>query len=263
MSAQLDAQPGLAQSARQHEIYLITLRDGSVDVSELARRFEVTPETIRRDLSELHEQRLVRRVHGGAVAVHRHRHEPLLDNRNSQNDAEKVRIAEQAIRYVPESGSVLLDSGSTVQRVADVFPSSSGARVLTNSLMTGLSLVRRGVSDVTVIGGTVRPNTFAMVDAGVVDAVREIRADVLFISCDGFSLERGLTTPYREEAAVKRAMVESARWVVAVADHSKFGSEQTYGYLPLSEIDALITDTGVDDQTAARLSAVGMEVIRA
>jgi DeoR family transcriptional regulator, fructose operon transcriptional repressor len=253
----------LAQSTRQHEIYLITLRDGSVDVSELARRFEVTPETIRRDLSELHEQRLLRRVHGGAVALHRHRHEPLLDNRSSQNDSEKLRIAEQAVRYVPESGSVLLDSGSTVQRVADLFPASSSAHALTNSLVTGLSLVRRGVADVTVLGGTVRTNTFAMVDAGVVDAVRAIRADVLFISCDGFSAERGLTTPYREEAAVKRAMVESARWVVAVVDHSKFGSDQTYGYLPLNDIDVLVTDTGVDDQTVARLSGFGMEIIRA
>jgi DeoR family transcriptional regulator, fructose operon transcriptional repressor len=258
-----DGQPGLFQSARQNEIYRMTLSQGSVDVSELARHFEVTPETIRRDLSELQARRLLRRVHGGAVAIDRHRHEPMLDARNSQNRAEKLRIAEGALRYVPEAGSVLLDSGSTVQCVADIYPATSSTHVLTNSLTTALSLVRRGVSDVTVIGGAVRTNTFAMVDASVVDAVRQIRADVLFMSCDGFSLSRGLTTPYREEAAVKRAMVDSARWVVALVDHTKFGSDQTYGYLPLDEIDALVIDTGVDDATVERLVAVGIEVSRA
>ena len=117
MSTQADAQPGLFQSARQNEIYLMTLREGSVDVSDLARHFEVTPETIRRDLSELQERSLLRRVHGGAIAIDRHRHEPMLDARNSQHTAEKMRIAEQAIRYIPETGTVLLDSGSTVQRL--------------------------------------------------------------------------------------------------------------------------------------------------
>jgi DeoR family fructose operon transcriptional repressor len=259
----LDGQPGLFQSARQNEIYRLTLSEGAVDVSELARHFEVTPETIRRDLSELQERRLLRRVHGGAVALDRHRHEPMLDARNSQNRAEKVRMAEAALRYVPDAGSVLLDSGSTVQCVADVYPTTGTTHVLTNSLTTALSLVRRGVADVTVIGGAVQTNTFAMVDASVVDAVRQIRADVLFLSCDGLSLDRGLTTPYRDEAAVKRAMVDSARWVVALVDHSKLGSEQTYGYLPLGEMDALVTDTEVDDQTVERLHAFGMEVTRA
>ena len=102
-----------------------------------------------------------------------------------------------------------------------------------------------------------------MVDASVVDAVRQVRADVLFMSCDGFSLDRGLTTPYRDEAAVKRAMVESARWVVALVDSTKFGSEQTYGYLPLDAMDALVTDEDVDDATVERLAAFGMEVVRA
>ena len=263
MTIPLDAQPGLFQSARQNEIYRMTLRQGSVDVSELARHFEVTPETIRRDLSELQNKRMLRRVHGGAVALDRHRHEPMLDARSTQNRTEKVRIAEAALRYLPDTGSVLLDSGSTVQCVADVYPAGGSNHVLTNSLTTALSLVRRGVTDVTVIGGAVRTNTFAMVDATVVDAVRQIRADVLFMSCDGFSLERGLTTPYRDEAAVKRAMVESARWVVALVDHSKFGSEQTYGYLPLDEMDALVTDGAVDDLTIERLTAHGMEIIRA
>lgn len=262
MNIQEVAKPGLFQSERQNEIYLMTLRDGSVDVSDLARLFDVTPETIRRDLSDLHDRRMLRRIHGGAVAVERHRHEPLLDNRNSQNSAEKLRMAQRALDHIPEIGTVLLDSGSTVQRIADMFPTGGTSQVLTNSLITAMTLVRRGVANVTVLGGSVRNNTFAMVDASVVDAIRAIRIDTLFISCDGLSLERGLTTPYRDEAAVKRAMVESARWVVAMVDHSKFGSEQTYGYLPFDDVDVLITDDRLDDATADRLATLGVEVAR-
>ena len=101
---------------------MLALKHGSVDVAELARRFEVTTETIRRDLSDLQERQLLRRVHGGAVPVERHHHEPMVDARDMQNAEEKLRIGREAIREVPEHGSVIIDSGSTGQRFAEVFP---------------------------------------------------------------------------------------------------------------------------------------------
>ncbi len=247
---------------RQHEIYMLALRQGSVDVSDLARLFDVTTETIRRDLSELQSRQLVRRVHGGAVPVERQRHEPMVEARGALNGEEKLRIAQQAILQIPDQGSVIIDSGSTGQRFADVFPSTAGVQVVTNSLATALTLARRGVRQLTVLGGGVRTNTFAMVDASVVEAVRRLRADVLFISCDGMSLERGLTTPYREEALVKRAMIESARWVVAMVDHSKFGNDQMFGYAGFDDIDVLITDSRVTDDEVRMLEDHDVEVIR-
>ena len=247
---------------RQREIYMLALRHGSVDVSELARRFEVTTETIRRDLSELQDRQLLLRVHGGAVPVERHDHEPMVDARDMQNAAEKLRIAKDAISEVPEGGSVIIDSGSTGQRLAEVFPVDRSVRVVTNSLMTGLTLARRGLADLTVLGGAVRTNTLAMVDATAVSALRSLRVDVLFISCDGFSFQRGLTTPYQSECLVKRAMVESARRVVAIVDQSKFGNDQMFGYAAPHEIDTLITDTRADDAAVAVLSEHGIRVRR-
>jgi DeoR family transcriptional regulator, fructose operon transcriptional repressor len=246
---------------RQHEIYLLALRNGSVDVSELAHHFDVTTETIRRDLSELQERQLVRRVHGGAVPVERQYHEPMIEARDSLNAPQKHDIAQQAITQVPERGSVIIDSGSTGQRLAEVFPTSRRVHVLTNSLTTGLTLARRGVTDLTVLGGGVRTNTFAMVDASVVESLRRLRADVLFISCDGLSLERGLTTPYREESLVKRAMIESSRWVVAIVDASKFGNDQTFGYADFDDIDVLITDRRASAEDIGRIEEHDIEVI--
>jgi DeoR family fructose operon transcriptional repressor len=247
---------------RQQEIYLLALKSGTVDVSELARQFEVTTETIRRDLSDLQARHLLRRVHGGAVPLERRHHEPMVEARDALNGEQKLRIAQQAIQQVPDRGSVIIDSGSTGQRLAEVFPVDRAVHVVTNSLVTALTLARRGVKELTVLGGGVRTNTFAMVDASVVEAVRKIRADVLFISCDGLSLARGLTTPYRDETLVKRAMIESAGWVVAMVDHSKFGNDQMFGYASFDDIDVLITDDRVSGEEVGQLEAHDIEVVR-
>jgi DeoR family transcriptional regulator, fructose operon transcriptional repressor len=251
------------QHHRQREIYVLALRSGSVDVSDLARRFDVTTETIRRDLSDMQERQLLRRVHGGAVPFERLDHEPMVDARDMLNAEEKLRIGREAIHEVPEHGSVIIDSGSTGQRFAEVFPVDRQVHVVTNSLITASTLARRGVAELTVLGGGVRTNTFAMVDGASAAAVRALRVDVLFISCDGLSFQRGLTTPYRDESLLKRAMIESSRRVVAMVDQSKFGNDQMFSYATLDEIDVLVTDTRVDDDAVAVLAEHGVEVRRA
>jgi DeoR family fructose operon transcriptional repressor len=254
MAGVQDTGTSLLQVERQREIYLLALRNGSVDVSDLARRFDVTTETIRRDLSELQDRQLLVRVHGGAVPVERHDHEPLVATREMRHAAEKLRIARAAIDEVPERGSVIIDSGSTAQRLAEVFPVDRPVHVVTNSLVTAMTLARRGLQELTVLGGSVRASTFAMTDASAVSTVRTMRVDVLFMSCDGFSLPRGMTTPYQSEAIIKKAMIDSARRLVALVDHSKFGNDQMFSCGTLSEIDVLISDTGLDQDAVAVLA---------
>src|SRR5215208_5312498 len=116
------APPGARlQHDRQREIYMLALRQGSVDVTDLARRYGVTTETIRRDLSDMQSRQLLRRVHGGAIPVERMNHEPMVEARDVVNSEEKLRIATLAVSEVPERGSVIIDSGSTGQRLAEVF----------------------------------------------------------------------------------------------------------------------------------------------
>lgn len=248
------------QFDRQREIYLLALSDGSVEVADLARRFDVTTETIRRDLSELQAKGQLRRVHGGAVPAERVHHEPMVTARDRQFAAEKMRIAEAAAAEVPASGAVIIDSGSTLERLAEVFPTGRDVHVITNSLRSGLTLVRRGVQPLTVLGGGVTPNTFAMVDSFTVEMVRDLSVDTLFISCDGLSFRRGLTTPYRDESMVKRAMIEAARRVVALVDHSKLGNGQLFTYAEFDEIDVLITDSGADQDAIDSLRTHRMDV---
>jgi DeoR family transcriptional regulator, fructose operon transcriptional repressor len=250
------------QIDRHHQIYRLALKNGSVDVSELAQQFDVTTETIRRDLSELQDQQLLRRVHGGAVPVERNFHEPALDTRATLNVQQKTEIGKAASLEVPTTGTMIIDSGSTGQKLAELMPIAPGLHVTTNSLITALTLARRGLTELSVLGGSVRTNTFAMVDSQTVELVRAMRVDVLFISCDGISLNRGLTTPYPRENYLKRAMIESARRVVALVDHSKFGNDQTYCFGSLREIDVLITDTRAGDDEVDILTEAGIDVRR-
>jgi DeoR family fructose operon transcriptional repressor len=248
---------------RQHEIYMLALRQGSVDVADLARRYGVTTETIRRDLSDMQQRQLLRRVHGGAVPVERMNHEPMVDARDMVNAEEKLRIATMAVAEVPERGSVIIDSGSTGQRLADVFPVERDLHVVTNSLITALTLSRRGLRDLTVLGGAVRTKRLAMVDDTTRRELDHMAIDVLFISCDGLSFKHGLTTPYREEHTLKRAMIERANRVVALVDQSKFGNVQMFGFARFDEIDVLVTDTRVDPEAVDFLSSHGIVVHRA
>jgi DeoR family fructose operon transcriptional repressor len=251
------------QHDRQHGIYMLALRQGSVDVADLARRYGVTTETIRRDLSDMQGRQLLRRVHGGAVPVERMTHEPMVEARDVVNAEEKLRIATMAVAEVPERGSVIIDSGSTGQRLADVFPVDRDVHVVTNSLVTALTLSRRGVRDLTVLGGAVRTKRLAMVDDTTRRELDHMAIDVLFISCDGLSFKHGLTTPYREEHTLKRAMIERANRVVALVDQSKFGNVQMFGFAAFDEIDVLVTDTRADAEAVDFLSSHGIVVHRA
>ena len=255
-----DDTPVLFQTERQREIAKMTVELGRVEVAGLADRFNVTPETIRRDLSELQEHRLVRRVHGGAVVFETAGFEPLLSVRDERNTSEKRRIARRAVDELPDSGTIIIDSGSTLTKFAEAIPRHQNLRIVTNSVTNVLALADGEWTEVVVLGGKLRPNTLAMVDSHTVAHVERLVVDALFISCDGLSLDQGLTTPYREEAALKQAMVRAARRVVVLADHTKFGQDHFARFADWSDIDMLITNTEVDPSLLAAIESRGPEI---
>jgi DeoR family fructose operon transcriptional repressor len=257
------ANGSMFQHDRQQAIYMLALREGSVDVADLAKRHGVTTETIRRDLSDMQARQLLRRVHGGAIPIERMNHEPMVEARDMVNADEKLRIATLAIAEVPETGSVIIDSGSTGQRLAEVFPVERDVHVVTNSLITALTLSRRGIRELTVLGGAVRTKRHAMVDDTTRAELQHLAIDVVFMSCDGLSFQHGLTTPYREEFTIKRAMIERARRVVALVDQSKFGNVQMFSFARFDEIDVLVTDTRVDPDAVDFLTSHNITVHRA
>lgn len=254
------ATPSLFQTERHREIVGIAVEEGRVEGSELAARFGVTMETIRRDLSELQKQRLVQRVHGGAVPWETGAFEPLLSVRADLHDAEKRRMAHRAIDELPSSGSIIIDSGSTLTRLAEAIPQTCDLRIVTNSLLNAHVLAGHAFVDLIVVGGQVRKNTLAMVDADTVAAIEPLRVDTLFISSDSASPATGLTTPYPVEATLKQAMIRAARRVVALVDHSKMGHDQFTRFARWSDIDLLITNTELDRSVVAEIQQLGTTV---
>jgi len=257
------SQRPLFQSQRQDEITALALERGRVDVSEIAERFNVTTETIRRDLAELQSRKVLRRVHGGAVPWERMRFEPLLANRGDLHHAEKRRIGVLAAQEVPDGGTVLVDSGSTTAQVCQALPHDRPVTVVTNSVLNAQILSDLDNAEVVILGGTMRKNTMAMVDALVVGLVEQLTVDALFISCDGMSPARGLTTPYTYESAVKQAMIRAARRVIVVADHSKLDNDQLFKFADWSAVDVLITDSAVTDAEFEELQSLVPIVHRA
>lgn len=234
-----------------------------MDVATLAGDFGVAGETVRRDLSSLERQGVLRRVHGGALPVETLACERPVAARETEQSAEKQRIAKAALAELPTDRTVLLDAGTTTMQLAQAIPGDCRLTVVTNSLPIALQLSSHPHLTVLAVGGRVRGATQAQVDRWALRALSEIHVEVAFMAANGVSVAGGLTTPDLGEAAVKEAMVGCARRVVLLADHTKIGEDHFARFAALSDVDVLVTDAGVDERTATELEQGGPAVVRA
>lgn len=238
-------------------------RDGRVDVTALASGLDVATETIRRDLTMLERQGLLRRVHGGAIPVERLGFEPGLDQRASALIGEKERIAKAAVAELPEEGTILLDAGTTTARLAEQLPADRELTVVTNGLAIAALLANRPNITLFIVGGRVRSRTHAVVGEWTRNPLADTYVDVAFMGTNGISVQRGLTTPDTAEADVKRQMMASARRTVVLADHTKFAADHFARFGKVDEVDVVITDSGLDSEVADELADAGPRVVRA
>lgn len=248
---------------RQQRILEIARTQGRVEVLALSDDLGVTTETVRRDLTTLERRGAVRRVHGGALPVERLEVEPALATRTSQNAAAKRRIAARALDEIPAEGTILLDAGTTTRALAEMLPDRAGLTVITNSIDTAGVLHGHDHTSLYVLGGRVRGRTGATVGDWVTSALAGVCVDIALIGANGYSTTRGITTPDQAEAVAKRGMVRAARRAVVLADSTKAGDDHLHRFADIESIDLLITDTGLDVDTAHDLGAEGMEVVRA
>lgn len=248
---------------RQQRILQQAREQGRVEVAALTALLGVTSETVRRDLTALERHGLLRRVHGGAIPLERLGFEPGIAARDAVLTAEKERIAKAALDELPAEGSILLDAGTTTARLADALPSDRELTVVTNSLPIAMKLSTRPNLTMLFLGGRVRGRTLAAVDVWATRALEDTFVDVAFIGTNGFSVERGLTTPDSTEAAVKAAMIASARRAIVLADHTKFGNDNLIRFGSLEDVELLITDSGLDKSFVPTIETTGVQVVRA
>lgn len=245
---------------RQRQILEILSRTGRVTVAALSAQYEVTTETIRRDLDQLSSTGQLLRVHGGAIPRGTAEVEPDLQSRRVTNIDAKRRIALAAASLLPSDphAAVLLDAGSTT---AELLPHLSGRRgpVITNAPAIAQGALVHTDLAVHVLPGRVRPTTEAAVGSSTVDALRVLHPEVAFLGCNGLDAD-GFTTPDPDEAAVKSAMVRSAGRRVVLADSTKLGARHLVTFAALADVDALVTDAELPAALRRSLEDAGVEV---
>lgn len=246
---------------RQQTILEVVRRIGRVDVAGLASRFDITTETVRRDLTLLERRGLLRRVHGGAIPVTTGSAEADLPARHPVTLNERRRIARAAMEYVPETGAILLDAGRTMGELADLIPVDRELTVVTNAIDVALTLTGKGNITVMLVGGRMKSRPLAAVDSWALRLLSETYIHVAFLAPGGISLERGLTTTDPSEAMVKRAAISATRHTVVLADHTKIGHTRFAQFGNLADIDTLITDDRADSHVTRDIERAGPRVL--
>ncbi|WP_406859258.1 DeoR/GlpR family DNA-binding transcription regulator [Streptomyces sp. HUAS MG47] len=240
-------------------------RRGGVRVNELTRRLNVSDMTVRRDLDALARQGLVEKVHGGAVPVAEPAgHEPGFEAKSTLEPGAKEDIARAAAAMASPGSAIALSGGTTTYALAQQLLDVPDLTVVTNSVRVAdvfhaaqppgpSGAARPGAATVVLTGG-VRTPSDALVGPVADRAIASLHFDVLFLGVHGISVEAGLSTPNLAEAETNRRLMRSARRVVVVADHTKWGTLGLSSFANLDEVDTLVTDRGASARIRAEMS---------
>jgi DeoR family transcriptional regulator of aga operon len=233
--------------------------NGSVSVSELSRDFAVSLATIRRDLQLLEEQRLIARVHGGAVA-RGVLYELPLRYKSTRQPEQKRRIAQEAARRVHEGWAIGLTGGTTTTEVARALVDRPRLTVVTNALNIAAEIAVRPNLKLVVTGGVARPESYELVGPLAEASLEGLNLDIAFLAVNGITPRAGLTTHHEIEAGTNRALMARAAQVIVVADSSKLGHVAFARICELSDVDELIIDDGADAGAVAAIRDAGVQV---
>ena len=233
---------------------------GVVSVGEMAHALGTTEITLRRDLRSMAREGLLVRTHGGAVLPAALGHEPSYSEKARQAGAEKAAIARLAAQMVQPGDSILLGPGTTTLALARLLVGSPELTVVTNSLLVAQALMDAPHVEVILTGGTLRRSIHALVGPATEDSVRSLRASQAFISGNGFSAERGLSTPSPLVAATDRALAGAAQQVVVLADYTKIGQETMCQTVPAARVHTLITDSRATPVELEAIRGAGVDV---
>ncbi len=225
---------------RQEAILHYLTEHGFAAVATLAQEFHVSEMTIRRDLAELERQRALQRTYGGATVYDPAFFEVSLQAKTTQFVEEKRRIGKTAADLVQDDDIVILDAGSTTTLIAK-FLKTKRITVITNALNIAADLSDCPEIQIYVAGGHLRQGLLAIVGPETAAFFENIRADKVFMGAEGIDVHGGIMVPEPSEAHTKRAMANSAKALIVVADHSKIGRSTLSTIVPLAKVTTVIT----------------------
>lgn len=243
---------------RRHSILALLTEFGEVTVDDLAKRFETSEVTIRKDLSALEKNGLLLRRYGGAVPLPQ---ELIADETPHPLSPYKLAIAKAAAGRIREHARIIIDSGSTTAAMIPELTHKHGLVVMTNSLNVVSALRELEHEPVLLMtGGTWDPHSESFQGQVAEQVLRSYDFDQLFIGADGIDPERGTTT-FNELFGVSRVMAEVAREVIVMVEADKFGRRIPNLELPWERVHTLITDERLPPEVREQISARGVNLI--
>jgi DeoR family transcriptional regulator, fructose operon transcriptional repressor len=233
----------------------------AVSAEELARRFGVSLETIRRDLRGLRDQGLLERVYGGALSVRST--EGDFATRSTLHAPRKVAIAQLAATLVEPEDTIVIDIGTTALEVSRALPDSFRGRVLTNSVPAAMALADREEIDLLLCGGQVRHGDAACFGSQAEAFFADFYADKAFLGSGGVHAQVGLTDYHPPEVITRRTIIAHAAASYVLADSSKLGAIAVHRVCPLSRVTAVLTDPEASAEAVDTLTAAGCTIWQA
>lgn len=232
-----------------------------VTVEQLSRALKVSPVTVRADLSELERRGRLVRIHGGAMAANKAAHELNFEYRAQIQHAAKGAIGKYAASLVRDGDSIFLDASTTALELARQVVDRRELTVITNSIRSAEELVTHPNLTVIMPGGIVRREAFSLVGMWSADLIQQFNISRAFMGARGFTLQEGLTDVNPDEVALKRAIVQVAKQVVALIDHTKWNQVALASFCNIEQLTAVITDKRAPRKMVQQAEARGIQIV--
>jgi DeoR family transcriptional regulator, glycerol-3-phosphate regulon repressor len=230
----------MAQETRHKQIIDLVAERGFVTIDDMAQHFQVTPQTIRRDINYLDQEKLLQRYHGGAGAPSSTLNTAYSD-RKIQNLEEKQRIAGAIASKIPDHSSMFINIGTTTETISRALLKHRGLTIITNNLHVASILSSKEDFNVIIAGGAVRNRDGGIIGEATVDFVKQFKVDFALIGISGIDDDGELLDFDYQEVRVAQAIIENARQVFLAADHSKFGRNAMIRLGNISQASHLFT----------------------
>jgi len=215
-------------------------------VAELSEMFGVSSATIRNDLRDLEEARLIKRTHGGAISNKSANFELNSYEKAVERVEHKRAIARAALEYVSEGDTIALDTGTTTYELAKLLTKYKNITVVTNDLQIAFYLEQNSQAQIIMAGGRIRRNFHCTTGDRAIDTIADLNVDKIFLAANGISVKKGVTTPNLDMAEVKKTMIRMADKIILLTDSTKLDRSAFVKFADFDDVNVLITDDEAD-----------------
>jgi DeoR family transcriptional regulator, fructose operon transcriptional repressor len=249
---------------RKLEIKALLEKEKMVSINRLSEVFGISYLTVRRDLEKLEEEGIIKKVHGGAMLIKGFEPEPVFHKQKELYKDEKSRIAAEASSRIKDGDFIIIESGSTALELVKYLENKKNLKVTTAGMpilveLWSLANKKRDI-EVIACGGILRPEVSTFVGSYATNFFKGINVDIAFVGAQALSIDKGISTATFVDADIFRAVVENANKVILLCDSSKFETRSYVNVAPVSSIDEIITDSGIDKDILKKIKKSGINI---